>query len=113
MPATFEIIPTHIRTVDAEGFTNVIKRVGWGLKGTQDGQTFELPQTTEMGPVDAEAFIPLDQITDPAPVVAWIEAAHSSLPAVKDHIQLVLDRLVAEAATQEVPMPWAPQPEAP
>jgi len=113
MPASFEIVPTGIRTASVEGFTHVIKRVEWVLKGTQDGQTFELPQTTEMGPVDAQAFIPLEEITDPAIVIAWVEAAHLTMTAVKDHIQLVLDRLVAEAATEKVPMPWAPQPEAP
>lgn len=107
MSASFETIITGIRTTTADGFTNVIKRVKWTLRGTRDGQSFELPQTTEMGPVYPEDFIELEDITDPTIVVAWVEAAHPDLNSVKTHIQIVLDRLVAEAATDPTPMPWA------
>jgi hypothetical protein len=111
----FTITITGIRTTTVGEFTNVIKRVEWTLKGTLEGQSFELPQKTEMGPVDPENFIALEDMTDPAVVVAWVEAAETGMDSMKAHIQYVLDRMVAEAATESVAMPWvaAEEPEAP
>lgn len=107
--ATFTIVIDGLRTTTVDEFTNVIKRVEWTLVGTQDGQTFELAQKTEMGPVYPESFIPLENITDPSVVIAWIEAAEPALDAYKAHIQSVLNHMIAEAATVVTPMPWAPQ----
>jgi len=110
MPATFEITINNIRTITVGEMSGVIKRVGWTLKGTQDGQSFELPQETELGPVDPENFTPLASFTSPAQVITWVEAAAENIDAVKAHIQYVLDRECAKAAAAETPMPWAPAP---
>lgn len=108
MTVTFEIIIKNIRTTTVGEFTGVIKRAGWALKGTQDGQSFELPQETELGPVDPENFTPLSDFTTSAQVVAWVEAATTNLDAIKAHIQYVLDKECAKAAAEDTPMPWAP-----
>lgn len=108
MSATFEIIINNIRTTTIGEFTGVIKRVGWTMKGSQDGQVFELPQETELGPLDPENFTPLANFTTPDQVIAWVEAAEPNLLAIKAHIQYVLDRDCAKAALVESPMPWVP-----
>lgn len=110
MPATFEIKVTAIRTATVDGLENVIRKAEWVMKGTEEGQTFELPQTTDMGPADAQNFTPLAEVTEAA-VIAWIEAADERIPAIKAHIQYVLDKEVAKAALTNSPMPWAPAPE--
>lgn len=104
--AEFTITVTGIRTANVGELTSVVKHVEWTIQGTQDGQTFELPQKTVMGEPDAEDFIPLASLT-PEVVVAWIEAAHEHLPAVKDHIQSVLTKMVFEAALEPASLPWA------
>lgn len=111
MAATFETIINNIRTATIGELTGVIKRVGWTLKGTQDGQSFELPQETELGPVDPENFTPLASFTSPAQVAAWVEAAQTDLDSIKAHIQQVLDKECAKAALAETAMPWAAAPE--
>jgi len=111
MTATFEIIINSIRTANEGGFTGVIKRAGWTIKGTQNGQTFELVQETQLGEVDPANFTPLASITDPAPVIAWIEAAEPNLQAIKDHVQFVLDRECARVVLNEAPLPWTVVPE--
>jgi hypothetical protein len=111
MTATFEIIITGIRTTTVGELTNVVKHVEWTLKGTEEGQSFELPQKTMMGEPDAQDFIPLASLT-PEAVTAWIEAADAErMPGIKAHIQYVVDKMVVEASMQTAPLPWAPAPE--
>jgi len=105
--ATFEIKVNGIRTGTVGDLTNVIKKVDWTLKGTEGGQSFELPQTTDLGDPEAESFVPLAQVNE-ANVIAWIEATETRMPGIKAHIQLVLDREVAKAALESKPLPWAP-----
>lgn len=106
--ATFEIIVTGIRTTTVGNLTDVVKQVEWTMKGTKDGQTFELPQKTELGDPDPNSFVPLSSITDPQTMVGWVEQNETRLNAIKAHIQLVLDKMVAEASLAQTPLPWAP-----
>ena len=110
--ATFEIKVTGIRTGNVGDLTNVLRQVQWTLKGTEAGQSFELPQTTDLGAPDSENFVPLSEVTE-ANVVAWIEANETRLPSIKAHIQFVLNKEVAKAALADSPMPWAPVTETP
>lgn len=115
-PQNFTAIFTYkvngIRTATVGDRTNVVKQVDWTLKGTEAGQTFELPQTTPLADPNGQAFIELANLTE-ADVVAWIEATETRLPGIKAHIQFVLDREVAKATLAATPMPWAPVPETP
>lgn len=110
--ATFTYKVNGIRTATVGDRTNVVKQVDWTLKGTEAGQTFELPQTTALADPNGQAFIELANLTE-ADVVAWIEATETRLPGIKAHIQLVLDKEVAKTALAATPMPWAPVPETP
>lgn len=104
--ANFEIQVTGIRTATVGDLTNVVKQVEWILRGTQDGQTFELPQKTELADPDSANFVPLESITDPAIIVGWIEATDQRMDATKLHIQLVLNKMVAENSYTSTPLPW-------
>lgn len=105
--AAFTITVTAIRTATVGELTNVVKHVEWILRGTEAGQSFELPQKTIMGEPDAQNFIPLVSLT-PEVVTAWIEVADAErIPAVKAHIQYVIDKMVAESALESAPLPWA------
>lgn len=107
---TFTIKITGLRTQTLNGIENAVKQVEWTLIGTESDQTFELPQTTVVPDPQAEGFIPLQELTE-AEVIAWIEAHEPRLPAIKAHIQYVLDREVAKAQLVSTNMPWAPPPE--
>ena len=109
--ADFEIIVTGIRTATVGNLTNVVKQVEWIMRGTEQGQVFELPQKTELGDPDADNFVALESIMDPAVIVSWIEAADPRIPAIKSHIQFVLNKQVAEATLASTPLPWAPLPD--
>jgi hypothetical protein len=111
--ATFTTTITGIRTTTVGELTNVVKHVEWVLKGTEAGQSFELPQKTMMGEPDSQDFIPLASLT-PEAVTAWIEAADAErMPGIKSHIQYVIDKMVVEASMQTAPLPWAPAEPAP
>lgn len=110
MSATFEILINGIRTTTVGEMTNVVKQVEWTLKGTEEGQTFELPQKTIIADPSPEAFIALSSIT-PANVTAWVESNTPQMDDIKAHIQMVLTREVAAAALTTTAMPWAPAPE--
>lgn len=105
--ATFTYKVNGIRTTTIGNRANVVKQVDWTLKGTEAGQTFELPQTTELADPDGQPFIDLADLTE-ADVIGWIEATETRLPGIKAHIQYVLDREVAKAALTSTTMPWAP-----
>lgn len=110
--ANFTIRVTGLRTATINGIADAVKQVEWVLVGTEASQSFELPQTTQVPDPQSEGFIPLQNLTE-AQVVSWIETHETRLPGIKSHIQLVLDREVAEAALQPTAMPWAPAPEVP
>lgn len=110
--ATFTIKITGLRTQTVNGIENAVKQVEWTMRGEESGQTFELPQTTQVPDPQSDGFIPLQQLTE-AQVVAWVETHDERLPSIKAHIQSVLDREVATASLTSAPMPWAPVVEAP
>lgn len=107
--ANFTIKVTGIRTTNVDTLQNVIKQVEWTLMGEESGQTFELPQTTELSIPVSETFIPLAEVTE-SDVIAWVEANETRLPGLKWHIQSVLNEKLAKAALTETPMPWAATP---
>jgi hypothetical protein len=109
---SFTINITGLRTQTVDGVPGVVKQVEWTLRGSEAGQVFELSQTTAVPDPDTANFIPLEQLTEPE-VVAWIESHEIRMPGIKSHIQLVLDRQVAQAALESTPMPWAPAPQSP
>lgn len=107
MSATFETKINAIRTATVGELTNVVKRVEFTVKGTEEGQSFELPQSVDLSDPQTEGFISLAEITE-ANVVAWVEENFEIMPVVKSHIQSVLTKEVAKAALVTTPLPWVP-----
>ncbi len=105
--ATFTISIDALRSTSVGDLRNVIKQVDWTLTGAQDGQSFALPQTTTLPDPDSADFIELADLTS-ATVGEWIEATEPRMNGIKQHIALVLDKYVAQAALTTAPMPWAP-----
>lgn len=107
MSATFETKINGIRTGNVGELTNVIRAVEFTVKGTEEGQTFELPQMVELSAPEAASFVPLAQVTE-ADVIGWVESNFLNMDAVKAHIQYVLSKEIAKASLTVTPMPWAP-----
>lgn len=110
LTATFTVAVFGIRTRAVGNLTDVIKRVDFTIKGTEQGQSFELPQSVEIADPNPEQFIQLANVTE-ANVIAWVEENFTNMDGVKAHIQYVLDKQIAEAAFASQPLPWAPAPE--
>jgi siderophore synthetase component len=108
--AAFSITISGIRTVNVGELSNVVKHAEWLLEGVEAGQSFRLPQRTMMGEPDAQDFIPLASLT-PEAITAWIEAAEAErMAGIKSYIQNELNKMIADAAMQSSPLPWAPSP---
>jgi hypothetical protein len=106
---TFTIIINGIKTATVNDVAGVVKQIDWTLKGELEGQTFDLPQTTDVpDPADAK-FIPLTSLKQDT-VISWIESHETRMDAIKAHIQYVLDKQVATAALTTADLPWAPAP---
>lgn len=101
----FEIKINNIRTADIGELTNVVKQVDWTMVGTKGGQTFSLPQTTELSDPNGHPFIPLVQLTE-ADVINWVELTDIRIPDIKAHIELVLNKEVAKSALKAAELPW-------
>jgi hypothetical protein len=105
--ATFTIRIDALRTTTVNGLADTVKEVAWTMVGVDSGQTFELPQVTDMPDPGSEEFIPFADLTE-AIVVNWIETTETRLPSIKAHIQYVLDKQVTTAALNPTPAPWLP-----
>jgi len=109
MSATFTTKVTGVRVHDLGNLTKVVKQIEFVVTGTQDGQTFELPQSLVVPDADGTNFVPFEQLTEQQ-VVAWINEHFENMPSVQAHIQYVLDKEVAKAALAQEALPWAPAP---
>ena len=107
MSATFTIKVNRVFTKNEGDLQNVVKKVEWTLSGEQDGQKFDLPQTSDVDSPTPESFVQYDSLTE-ANVIAWIESKPEMLAPIKAHIQMVLDKESAKAALSTPDMPWAP-----
>lgn len=110
MSATFETKINAIRTGTVGELTSVVKRVEFTVTGTEQGQSFSLPQSIEIADPDPAAFIAIASVTE-ANVIQWVNENFANMSGVQAHIQSVLDKEVAKVAFVETPLPWTPAPE--
>lgn len=52
------------KVVDENGLTDVIKNLGYTLRGTRGSITHEIGGETGVGPPDVETFVPFSQLTE-------------------------------------------------
>ena len=110
MSTTFEIKINAIRTNDIGELKNVIKRVEFTIKGTNAGQSFELPQSVDLSDPQTESFVPLSELVQ-SDVIEWVNQNFSHMDAVKAHIQLVLDKEISKINLVETSLPWVTEEE--
>lgn len=108
--ASFTIKVTGLRTATVGDKTHVVKHVEWNIIGEESGQTFELPQTTQLPDPDGQTFIEFADLTE-TEVVQWIEANDGRIPGIKAHIQNVIDKEVAKSTLTTALIPWESAPE--
>lgn len=106
MTATFQFQIRRVYTADENSLTDVIKKVDYEITGTQDGQSFSLPQTKTLGPADPATFVAYGSLTQEL-MESWV----NDDTAPKAHIQWVLDEMCAKAALTAKTPPWVPAPE--
>jgi len=104
---TYTIQVTEIKTKTIENLADVVCSVAWILKGTQNEQSFELPQETILDTPNAESFQALGSLTEEV-IASWIEATDTRMPSIKFHIQSVLDDMISKASFTTSSLPWAP-----
>lgn len=113
---TFNVTITAARTKSEGGLSDILTAVEWTMTGTIDSTSFDLPGKTTMGPVDPENFTPYSSLTQQQ-VMDWVNAIEDvpggQFPNFREHINMVVTRMAAEAALTAQPLPWAPAPEAP
>lgn len=107
MSATFSTSVRSIRTGSIGNLSNVVKYVEFVVTGTDSGQTFELPAGIEIADPDPAIFIELPSVTE-ADVIRWIGENYPQMQGLYDHIQRVLNEMIARASFQDTAMPWAP-----
>ena len=105
--ATYNIQVTGIKTKTIGDLVDVVCSVTWILKGTENEQSFELPQETILDTPNAESFQALGSLTEEV-IASWIEATDTRMPSIKFHIQSVLDDMISKASFTTSPLPWTP-----
>ena len=105
--ATYTIKVTGIKTKTIGDLADVVCSVTWVLEGTENEQSFELPQETILDTPNAESFQALGSLTEEV-IASWIEVTETRMPSIKSHIQSVLDDMVSKATFTTSPLPWAP-----
>jgi hypothetical protein len=90
--------------------TDVVKDVNCVITGTDDLYpkcTFELPVIVTFGPADPATFTPFSSITEEE-MLDWVNAQTDQLEPVQSHINMVVQKEVALADLEPMPLPWAP-----
>jgi hypothetical protein len=103
---TYSYKVDSIRTANVGDLQNVIKQVNYTATGTESDKSFSLPGKVVLDDPNPESFINFENLTE-SQVIAWIEERPENL-GIKNHIKLVVDKMVAEASLQEKTLPWAP-----
>lgn len=104
-----------VYTVDITGaltntegdLTDVVRQVQWNYTGTAMGQSFTLPQTTDLPAPGEAGFIPYDELTQEI-MTQWVLDNTPNLPAIQGHIAQVLPQMIYTSELQPTPLPWAP-----
>lgn len=105
----FVIKITSVRTTDFPQAQDFVKQVDFTLEGKRDNQTFMLPisKRFEDPASDVSGYTPFSSLTEQQ-VTDWVAGDEEFLKPYKAHIDIVLDKMVTEAALSQKPMPWAP-----
>lgn len=102
----FTIKPTNLKTLTVGELQDCVRTVGFDYSGERQGERFGVFQQVTLPDAAAESFIPFDQI-DEATVIGWVEQHFANAAAVKNHIDMILDRMIIEAQAKDKPLPWA------
>lgn len=105
MPITYNIIVTSIATTTVNGLSGVIKRVDFSVRGIKDGYVYEIAESTDLADPVPESFTDLNNVSE-ANVIAWITANYSNLESTKNHVEFMLDNIIAKGQLEPTPLPW-------
>jgi hypothetical protein len=105
MSITYNIKVTAIATTTVGSLSGVIKRVDFSVKGTKDGYTYEIAESTELADPVAESFTVLANVSE-ADVISWITTNYTNLDATKSHVEFMLDNIITKAQLVPTPLPW-------
>lgn len=107
MSATFTYKIDGVRTATVGNLTDVVKQVNFTITGEEEGLSFSLPSQVKLEDPDPNNFVQFSNLTEQE-VIAWVAGRTDIVGPMKDHIQMVLNRMVQEAQLQSKPLPWAP-----
>ena len=105
MPITYNIIVTGIATTTVNGLSGVIKRVDFSVRGIKDGYVYEIAESTDLADPVPDSFTALNSVSE-ANVIAWITANYSNLESTKNHVEFMLDNIIAKGQLEPTPLPW-------
>jgi hypothetical protein len=95
-----------VRIADFGNFKDVIRQINFNLTGTENNQTFTLSNKVVFDSFDENNYTAFQNVTKEQ-AVQWVEASRD-FEAMKNHIKIIVERLVAENVLKESPLPWAP-----
>jgi hypothetical protein len=102
----YKIDIISVRIADFGNFKDVIRQINYNLTGTENNQTFTLSHKVVFDSFDENNFTTFQNVTKEQ-AVQWVEAS-PDFESIKAHVKIVVDRMVAENALKESPLPWAP-----
>lgn len=107
----FRIVVNNIQTVESvNGLDNVIRTVFFQIFGAKGGIEVGIPKNIRLpNPADQSNFIPFSQVSE-SDVISWIESNMPNLTNIKQHIEEMLDKQLAQEILVEKSLPWAPKP---
>lgn len=101
---------TGCRVTSQGDLSDVVREVNCIITGTDSVSTqctFQLPIMVSFGPADPASFTPFEDITEEE-MVDWVNAQTEQLAPVYAQIDWVVQKEVALAALEPMPLPWSP-----
>lgn len=94
------------KTATIGNLQNVVKQVEYTVTGTDGDQSFSLPVKAMLEDPAPETFIGFNSLTE-AKMIEWVAELPETVNA-KEHVNIVVQKMVAEGVYQIADLPWAP-----
>lgn len=94
------------KTATIGNLQNVVKQVEYTVTGTEGTQSFSLPIKAMLEDPTPESFISFSNLTEPK-MIEWVAELPETVNA-KEHINIVVQKMVSEAVYEDTALPWAP-----
>ena len=99
----YDFIFNSVEVTQTDDLSNVVKKVIWQLKGSEDEIAVFVPFSTEMDPPNNEQFINFEDLTEEI-MISWVS---EKIDVASIKLNILKEIELKKNPVLEKPLPWA------